>query len=51
MSADLLRQAVYAVLLIMMGVTLWVTAWASQLEARVRTGWLPPLPPAQYQHP
>jgi hypothetical protein len=43
MSTDILRQAIYAALVIMMGVTLWVTAWASQLEARARLGWLPPL--------
>ena len=44
MAADLLRQVVYATILVLMGVTLWVSAVANELEARVRRGWLDPLP-------
>jgi len=43
MAADLLRQLVYGLLLVLMGAVLWTTAWANQLELRARTAWSQPL--------
>jgi hypothetical protein len=51
MGGDFLRQVIYAAVLIMMVATLWLTEQASQLEVRVRRGYLEPLPPVHVQQP
>jgi hypothetical protein len=45
MTLDALRRLVYALLLLGMAADLWVVTWADQLDARARSGWLPPLHP------
>jgi len=46
MSLDLLRRFIYGSLLVFMVVDLVVVAWADQLDAQARVGWMPPLRPA-----
>jgi hypothetical protein len=49
MFADPLRQAIFGLLLLMMGAVIWATAWAKELETRVRLGEPTPMP-ALFQH-
>jgi hypothetical protein len=44
MTGERLRQLVFGVLLIMMGIVVWVTVWSNQLEAAVRSGFMQPTP-------
>jgi len=44
MPAVYLRQAIFGVLLILMGAVVWVTVWSNQVEAQVRFGLSQPLP-------
>jgi hypothetical protein len=44
MFVNPLRQAIYGLLLLMMGAVLWTTAWAKELETRVRLGEPAPVP-------